>query len=135
MARETVPPARSSRGKVTTRRTLPAVADGLGSALQTGSTATSTSTMATIQASFANAVELFNSLLEACTISCLTNAQYHSSREAWLDTMHRWFMFAVIALGAAALADVLPKLINAAFQVSFDPATIKEVCAAGAAVL
>src|SRR5688572_17543675 len=76
MARETVPPARSSRGKVTTRRTLPAVADGLGSALQTGSSATSTSTMATIQASFVNAVELFNSLLgqpkgrEKCGSSC-----------------------------------------------------------------
>ncbi len=43
--------------------------------------------------------------IEAATISCLTNAHYHSGREAFLDTTHRWFMFLVIALGAAALTD------------------------------
>ena len=46
---------------------------------------------------------------EAVTISCLTNAQYHASREAFLDTVHRWFMFTVIALGATALLDVIPE--------------------------
>ena len=43
--------------------TPPAVADGLSSALRTGSSATFIYTMATIQASFANAAEFFNSLL------------------------------------------------------------------------
>jgi hypothetical protein len=43
--------------------TRPAVADGLSSALRAGSSATFIYTMATIQASFANAAEFFNSLL------------------------------------------------------------------------
>jgi hypothetical protein len=47
--------------------------------------------------------------IDRARISCLTNAQYHSGREAFLDTVHRWFMFAVIALGAGALIDLLPK--------------------------
>jgi len=29
------------------------------------------------------------------------NARYHATREAFLDNVHRWFMFTVIALGAA----------------------------------
>ena len=43
--------------------TPPAVADGLQLALWASSSATSTYTMATIQASFANAAEFFDSLL------------------------------------------------------------------------
>jgi hypothetical protein len=72
---------------------------------------------------------------EAVTISCLTNAQYHASREAFLDTVHRWFMFTVIALGAAALLDVIPKILNEMFGLSVGMTSIKELCAAGAAII
>jgi hypothetical protein len=47
--------------------------------------------------------------VDGARVSCLTNAQYHSGREAFLDTVHRWFMFTVIALGTGALIDLLPK--------------------------
>jgi hypothetical protein len=42
-------------------------------------------------------------------VDCLMNARYHASREAFLDTVHRWFMFAVIALGATATIDLAPQ--------------------------
>jgi len=42
-------------------------------------------------------------------VSCIMNAHYHGAREGFLDTTHRWFMFAVIVLGAAAFADLIPK--------------------------
>lgn len=58
--------------------------------------------------------------IEACTVSCLTNAQYHASREAFLDTIHRWIMFLVIALGGAALADIIPKLSGVDAKFSTD---------------
>jgi hypothetical protein len=74
-------------------------------------------------------------ILERVTVSCLTNTHYHSCREAFLDTVHRWFMFFVIALGAAALTDVLPRLLNLASGITIDTALVKELCAAGAAVL
>jgi len=57
------------------------------------------------------------------------NAQYHAGREAFLDTVHRWFMFIVIALGAGALVDVFHGLkelfaasaaIIAALDLTFD---------------
>jgi hypothetical protein len=67
--------------------------------------------------------------LEARTLTCIANAQYHSSREAFLDTVHRWFMFLVIAMGAAALTDVLPRLLHS------EVATVKEMFAASAAIL
>jgi hypothetical protein len=51
------------------------------------------------------------SKIDECTIDCLSNALYHSNREAFLDALHRWFMFFVIVLGAAALTDVLPKFL------------------------
>jgi hypothetical protein len=73
--------------------------------------------------------------IERVTITCLANAQYHSCREAFLDTVHRWFMFFVIALGAAALTDAMPKLLHAIFRVSVDSSLFKEACAASAAVL
>lgn len=41
---------------------------------------------------------------------CLMGMDYHATREAWLDQMHRWFMFAVIAAGASAFVDVLPAM-------------------------
>jgi hypothetical protein len=73
--------------------------------------------------------------LEGRTVTCLANAQYHSSREAFLDTVHRWFMFLVIAMGAAALTDVLPRLLHWALGVQAEPAAVKEICAASAAIL
>ena len=45
---------------------------------------------------------------EVARVDCLMNARYHASREAFLDTVHRWFMFAVIGLGAAAILDLAP---------------------------
>jgi hypothetical protein len=66
--------------------------------------------------------------------SCLMNAHYHAAREAFLDNVHRWFMFLVIALGAVALTDVLPRLLAlAGFEVG--PAHFKEICAACAAII
>jgi hypothetical protein len=72
--------------------------------------------------------------LEGLRISLLTNAAYHSCREAFLDTLHRWFMFFVIVLGAVALTDALPKVLLVV-GIKVDPALLKEVCAAGAAIL
>ncbi len=46
--------------------------------------------------------------IEKAKTSCLMNARYHASREAFLDTVHRWFMFGIIAFGAGALVDILP---------------------------
>jgi hypothetical protein len=66
--------------------------------------------------------------------SCLMNAHYHAAREAFLDNVHRWFMFLVIALGAVALTDVLPRLLHIlSFEV--DGTHIKEICAACAAII
>ena len=59
---------------------------------------------------------------DAVRIGCLTNARYHASREAFLDSVHRWFMFGVIALGAAAVVDL--------FSIS-----LRGIFAAGAATL
>lgn len=73
--------------------------------------------------------------LEAVTVSCLTNSHYHAAREAWMDTVHRWLMFFVIALGAAALTDLLPKLFTLLSGQIVDQSLIKEGCAAGAAIL
>lgn len=58
--------------------------------------------------------------IDGCTVSCLANAQYHASREAFLDTIHRWIMFLVIAFGGAALADILPKLTDMDAKFSTD---------------
>jgi hypothetical protein len=42
----------------------------------------------------------------ACVkFDCLMNARYHATREAFLDNVHRWFMFGVIAFGASAVID------------------------------
>jgi hypothetical protein len=46
--------------------------------------------------------------IEEVRLSCLTNAYYHGSREAFLDTVHRWLMFGVIACGAGSIAELLP---------------------------
>lgn len=39
-------------------------------------------------------------------VSCLMNARYHAGREAFLDRVHRFIMFAVIVMGAGALIDL-----------------------------
>jgi hypothetical protein len=62
------------------------------------------------------------------------NAHYHAAREAFLDNVHRWFMFLVIALGAVALTDVMPRLLGAV-GLPGEAAHIKEICAALAAIL
>ncbi|MER9584402.1 hypothetical protein [Mesorhizobium sp. M0276] len=41
---------------------------------------------------------------EGITLSCLMNARYHSAREAFLDAVHRWFMFGVVISGAGAVS-------------------------------
>lgn len=38
---------------------------------------------------------------------CLMNARYHSTREAFLDTVHRWLMFGIIVFGASSIIDFL----------------------------
>jgi hypothetical protein len=68
--------------------------------------------------------------LTALRCSCLMNARYHATREAFLDNVHRWFMFAVILLGAGALIDIFPKGMESHGSVG-----IKEAFAAGAAIL
>jgi hypothetical protein len=78
--------------------------------------------------------------LERITISCLTNTYYHACREVFLDTVHRWFMFLVSALGTGALTDLLPKLVSYisvryGTGMAVDADLVKEVCAAGAAIL
>jgi len=40
--------------------------------------------------------------------TCYMNIHYHAGREAFLDSTHRWFMFAVILSGAAAFSDLVP---------------------------
>jgi hypothetical protein len=46
--------------------------------------------------------------LDDVRINCLMNARYHATREAFLDTVHRWLMFGVIAFGAGAVINVVP---------------------------
>jgi hypothetical protein len=41
---------------------------------------------------------------EGVTLNCLMNARYHGAREAFLDAIHRWFMFGVIISGAGAVS-------------------------------
>src|SRR6185436_7997955 len=64
----TVPRVRSSRGREMMRTTRPPVVDGLSLALQAASSDTSTSTTATIQASYAIVPDFFNGLL-SCSLS------------------------------------------------------------------
>jgi hypothetical protein len=58
------------------------------------------------------------------------NARYHATREAFLDNVHRWFMFAVIMLGAAALIDIFPHATAPQGAVG-----LKELFAASAAII
>src|SRR6516164_5624678 len=79
-ARETAQPVQSSRGKVTTRTTRPAVADGLSSAPQAASSATSISITVTIRVSSANAAEFFNSLLGPCRAAVVDLVEAQAGR-------------------------------------------------------
>jgi hypothetical protein len=44
--------------------------------------------------------------LDGFRVDCLMNARYHSAREAFLDSVHRWLMLGVIILGSAAMLDL-----------------------------
>jgi hypothetical protein len=68
--------------------------------------------------------------LTALRCSCLMNARYHATREAFLDNVHRWFMFTVIMLGAAALIDIFPHASAPQGSVG-----LKELFAASAAII
>ncbi|MBZ9858558.1 hypothetical protein [Mesorhizobium sp. CA12] len=48
---------------------------------------------------------------EGVTLNCLMNARYHSAREAFLDAVHRWFMFGVIISGAGAVSGLFEEAI------------------------
>lgn len=63
MAPAMAQPARNSPGRGMMRTTQPVAAAGLSLALQAASSATSISTMPTIQASFAKDPDFFNGLL------------------------------------------------------------------------
>jgi hypothetical protein len=45
--------------------------------------------------------------VDSARFSAFMNGAYHADREAFLDGVHRWLMFAVIVLGASALTDML----------------------------
>lgn len=64
-----------------------------------------------------------SALVDGVRCDLLMNARYHSSREAFLDTVHRVLMFLIIVMGAAAVTDLLNapwvKGVFAAFAVVF----------------
>jgi hypothetical protein len=43
--------------------------------------------------------------IDAFRVECLMNARYHATREAFLDSVHRWLMFGVIVSGAVPVLD------------------------------
>ncbi len=68
--------------------------------------------------------------IDAFRVDCLMNARYHSAREAFLDSVHRWLMLGVILSGSFAVVDlvgadvpaaatVLVKAVLAALPVAF----------------
>lgn len=48
---------------------------------------------------------------EGVILNCLMNARYHSAREAFLDAVHRWFMFGIIIAGAGAVSGLFEQLV------------------------
>jgi hypothetical protein len=46
--------------------------------------------------------------IDQAKVAAYLNARYHADREAWLDSCHRWLMFAVILFGSSALLDMAP---------------------------
>src|SRR5271170_3388341 len=47
------------------------------------------------------------SIVDGLRCDLLMNARYHASREAFLDTVHRFLMFMIIILGAAAVTELV----------------------------
>ena len=88
-------PARSSRAKEMMRTIQPPVADGLSLAPQAASSDTSTSTTATIQASYAIVPDFFNSLLGSTQTRA---AGYRMGRPTVLPRRHK-----PLGIGAASL--------------------------------
>ena len=62
---------------------------------------------------------------EGINLNCLMNARYHSAREAFLDAVHRWFMFGIIIAGAGAVSGLFEQLVP----------NFNVICGAVAAVL
>jgi hypothetical protein len=48
---------------------------------------------------------------EGVNLNCLMNARYHSAREAFLDGVHRWFMFGIIIAGAGSVSGLFEELV------------------------
>lgn len=48
-------------------------------------------------------------------VVCLMNARYHSAREGFLDTVHRWLMFGVVLSGAGAVIPIYAEWTQASF--------------------
>ncbi|HEX8623501.1 MAG TPA: hypothetical protein VF782_00335 [Allosphingosinicella sp.] len=46
--------------------------------------------------------------VDAARIEALTNARYHADREAFLDSVHRFFVALIIIFGLSALLDLVP---------------------------
>ena len=44
--------------------------------------------------------------LDGFRVDCLMNARYHSAREAFLDSVHRWLMLGIIIFGSAVMLDL-----------------------------
>jgi hypothetical protein len=73
----------------------------------------------TASASIQSAME---AVLDEFRCECLMNARYHSSREAFLDSVHRWLMFGIIVFGASSVIDFLrpwTKVASGAFAAIF----------------
>lgn len=71
-----------------------------------GSSANSVSTAGDRGGSSGAAAAAAPGALDGFKIDCLMNARYHATREAFLDTVHRWLMFLIIACGASAMATI-----------------------------
>jgi len=54
--------------------------------------------------STSGAIDLFH-------VDCLMNARYHSAREGFLNSAHRWLMFGIIILGTGAVIDATNEYI------------------------
>ncbi|HEX8126371.1 MAG TPA: hypothetical protein VF548_12385 [Allosphingosinicella sp.] len=58
------------------------------------------------------------SLADQARTEAFANGRYHADREAHLDLVHRWIIFAVIVLGASALVEQFPPWVKAATAAS-----------------
>lgn len=71
----------------------------------TAATATATDPSAAIESGSGCEASITppTSTIRSVQTKCLMNARYHAAREAFLDSVHRWFMFGVVASGAGAV--------------------------------